>query len=479
MSPARSQIIMLAGLAARMGLSVGMTVLLGRSLTAQQFGFFALVATVFGLSHELTDMGTGNVAIRMATQGRSSERGMLETLLGLRSLLSTIAAGCCLALALLQDAASQRGLLVGTAVVLGFSYVSAYGTAFQLRQAQVAPAVLSVAVQVGAVLGAIALLALHVPGDWFAGLLVLREACVVVGVRTLAVRLLGYCPQPRFGRAAMRPFFGKAVTVAAGTLCYHLQFQGGPFFIDFLRPAPELGAFAAALRPLVPLLFIPWVIMLPLVPVLSWLAAGEGAAFRRQSEGALDLAVGLGAVAAVACAQLAPSVLQFLYGAQFSTGPLSAVAALRWLAVPLGCSFATAAMSTVLLADNRERLLLQISAAGLVLYVGANFWLLPRYGFVGSAMATAASIAGVTAAGLLSLKRGTGGFAPGWRLVAIGAPALLLAVALPMVGGPPVLRLAAGAVLSAAAAGAVWWFPGLPAYRAEQAATSSQLLADG
>ncbi len=469
---------MLSAMAARMATSVGLTILLGRNLTPRQFGFFALVATVFGLAHELTDMGTGNVAVRVAARTRTGERVMLETLLGLRLALSQIAALACVVLALAQDYAWERNLLLATAIVVGFSYVSAFSMVFQLRQAQAIPAMLSVGVQVGAFALTGLLLLFGVSQDLFAAVLVLREAVVVVGMRQFGGRMLGYRPRANFSREAMRPFLGKAVIVAVGTLFYHLQFQGGPFFIEFLRPSEELGAFAAALRPMVPLLFVPWVIMLPLVPVLSWLAVQQPSGFRDQAKGALDISVGLGAVVAVACGMLAAPALHFLYGARFDAGPLSAVAALQWLALPLGCSFATAAISTVLLADNREWDLLLISAGGVVVYALGNLWLLPRYGFTGSAMATALSVSVVTLAGLVQMAHGTGDFAPGPRTILIAAPAAALAAALQIVCGPAIVQLAAGAALSVMAVVAVWWFPGLPGYRMEQAAVSRRLLAD-
>ena len=469
-TPAWSQMVLLAAVAARMALSVALTILLGRSLSPQEFGFFALVATTFGLAHELADMGSGNVAVRGTARAPSAERAMLEALLGLRLVLGLCSAAACAVLALTQGGLPQTALLLGTAGVLSFSYVSAYSTVFQLRQAQIAPSVLSVLVQAGTLAASGALVAAHLPGALFAVVLLLREAAVLVGTRALAVRLLGAAVRPRIRDGSLRPFFGKAAVVAAGTLFYHVQLQGGPFFVQAMRPEAELGAFAAALRPLVPVLFVPWVVMLPLVPLLSRLAAVDRSGFQRQARGALDLSIGLGAVVACGTYQVAPDVLHVLYGAQFSAGPLSAVATLRWMAGPLGCSFATAAVSTVLLADNREWRLLQLSAVGLAAYAAANLLLLPRVGFVGSAMATAVSVSVLTAGALALLCGGPGGIAPGWRTLGVLAPAAVLFALLGSVGGPPLLHLAVGAAASGLALAAVLHFPGFAAIRAEQPA---------
>ena len=103
----------------------------------------------------------------------------------------------------------------------------------------------------GALAASAAMLGLKVLDALFAIIIVIRELTVVIGTQLLAVRLLGYLPRPRISREAWKPFFGKAAIVALGTVFYHIQFQAGVFFIQFLRPEAELGAFAAATRPLV------------------------------------------------------------------------------------------------------------------------------------------------------------------------------------------------------------------------------------
>lgn len=467
---------MLTATGSRMVLSLVLTILVGRFLSPREFGGFALVATVFGLAHEFTDMGTGNVAVRAAARERSSERTILEQLLGLRLMLSLLAALVCAGFALTQTDGMLRGMLLATAVVLAFSYVSACSTVFQLRQAQVAPAVLSVGVQVAALLAAAILLAIPVGGGWVVGVVVGREVLVVIGTLALGIRLVGYTPRPRFSGTALRSFFGAAAVVAFATLAYHFQLQGGIFWVQVMRPEAELGAFAAAQRPLTPLLFVPWVVMLPLVPLLSWLFARNLAAFRRQGQGAIDLSIGLGAVMTVVTLLLAQPTLTFLYGARFSTGPLSAVSTLRWLALSLGCSFVVAALSTVLVAAHREWALLRLSLFGLAIYATGNLVLVPGMGFAGSAVATALALGAMTLGGLF--LAGTLRVLPGMRTVLILLPAAVLFPLLDLLPGPPAAVLALGAVLTCCALASVWRFPGITASRAEQVILTREALAD-
>jgi O-antigen/teichoic acid export membrane protein len=346
---------------------------------------------------------------------------------------------------------------------------------FQLRQAQMPPAALSVMVQVATLAAAVVLLAIPVGGGWVASVVVGREVLVVVGTFALGIRLAGYVPRPRVNGTALRSFFGAAAVVAIATLAYHFQLQGGVFWIQVMRPEAELGAFAAAQRPLAPLLFIPWVVMLPLVPLLSWLFANNLAAFRRQGQAAIDLSIGLGAVMTVVTLLLAEPVLTFLYGQRFSAGPLSAVATLHWLALSLGCAFIVAALSTVLVAAHREWALLRLSIAGLVLYAAVNLLAVPEMGFAGSAIATAAALGTMTIGGLVLV--GALGVLPGSRTVSILLPAAVVCPLLDLLPGPPIVTLALGTPLTCAALAAVWRFPGLAANRAEQVTLTRKALA--
>jgi O-antigen/teichoic acid export membrane protein len=478
-TPAGSQLVLLTATGCRMILSLVLAVLLGRYLAAAEFGYFVLVGTVFELGRELSDLGNGNLALRQTAQAPERERRTLENLLGLRLALSAVAAGACIVLALEQDTLWHEALLLATATVLVVCCLSAFNIVFQRRQTLLAPALLSVLVQFGTVIAGIILLGLQTAGALFASLVLMRELVIAIGTRQLAVRLLGYAPWPRLGRGAMHDFVGNAAMVAFATLLYRLQVLGGIFFVEFLRPQPELGAFAAAFRPLVPLLFIPWILVLPLMPLLSWVAATQRDAFRRQAQIAMNLCIGIGAVMAVATAETAPAILQFFYGTKFGSGPLSAIAALRWFSLPLGYSFTTAAFAIILLADKRERQLLQLSLVGFACYVCANLLLLPRYQFTGGAIATALAMTLTNIGGLMLLRRGSEGFVLGRQTLLFLLPATVLFAALHFVTAPALVELSIAGVLSGAALFALWHFPGVAEYRAEQATLTRLALDDG
>jgi O-antigen/teichoic acid export membrane protein len=467
-------LVLLASMALRMAAGLGLTFMMGRFLSAAEFGAFALVSTAFGLAREFTELGTGSVVVRAAARDPRQERAALEGLLGLRLVLCGIAAAACAAFAVARPQGSERAVLLATAAVLVASHVSALAVAFQLRQGQFWPSVLNVLVQVGAVAAAALMLTLGADGGWFPGVVVAREAIALLGVTYLAVRLLGYFPRPQFSRASWRRFTGSAAVVALATLAYNFQLLGGVFWVQYLRPEAELGAFGAAQRPLASLLIIPWLLMSPLVPVMSYLAGRDRAEFRGQARAAIDLSIGLGAVIAVATERTAEPLLQVLYGAKFSVGPLAADATLRWFALPVGLSFIAAAVGTALVADFRERALLAVGALGCVIHAVLNVALLPQVGFDGSAEATAASVCVTTLGAMIVV--GARGITPSFRSLLVLAPAAALYFVLPLLPDSPAPRLYLAAPLSLVALLAVWRFPGLPESRAAQARLTRHML---
>ena len=483
-TPQTSQIVLLAGTAARMVFSLALTVVVGRYLVPEEFGFFALVSTVFGLGFEFTDLGTVNIAARGVARDRARERETLEHMFGLRLVLGVVTALACTVLALAQPTRQRELILLISAIILAFSYVGGLTTVYAVRQRQEPLAVLTIGVQFATVLGALLLIWLGSPQTLFPLLPVIREAVVFIGLVVIATRVLGYMPRPRFSRAALKPFFGKAAIVALATLLYHSQVQAGIFFVEFLRPENELAPFGAALRPLAPMLQVPAILMLPVIPLLSWLSTERRGEFKRQAQATVELFIGFSAVTIAASYQLAPAVLQLLYGAKFASGPLSAIETLRWFSLPLGGAFVNVAIAAVLLADNREVDILKLTCASLVFYIVANLYFLPRYGFNGSAMASALSAVVTTGGGLLLLRSGRERISARAKILIYVIPGIALFFLLNAVGGyfgpgTALLHFAAGAILSVGAMIAVWQLPSAVRYRAEQSSLSRLAVIDG
>lgn len=465
----RSQRILGAAAAARLVLSLALTVLLGRMLPPADYGLFALVSAILVAGRDLLDLGTGNLAAREIAREPAREGPVLEALLGGRLLAAAALALLCLGAALLHADLAQRLVLCATAGVLFMMYLTALSPVFQLRQAQGAPALLATGAQLGMLIASAGLIFFKAAGFVYALLIVARELLVTVWNARLALRRLGFRPRPRLAGAELRRFLGPALTFGLAALFYQLYFHGGSFFVWWLRDAAEAGAYAAAFRPVQPLVSLLWILMIPLVPVLSRHALENPALFRRRLTVLLLLAAGTGAVGAVAGYALGPDCIEFLYAGAYGAADLSAHAAFRWLALACGFACLNAVLVTALLAAGQEHNLLRLSGGGFVFNVAGSVLLLPALGFTAAAMMIAfTEIAFCLGGAALAWKKT--GFDPQlMSLFALPLSALGLLPVFAMLPGPAALRIVAGAALCLGALLMFWNLPPVRRCRLELA----------
>ena len=466
-SPNVAQAVLLASAIGQLGLALVITVYLARVLSPAAFGFFSLVGTIFILARKFLDLGLSNVAARDIAQKPQRERPILEGMMAYRRSAGVLLALALFVFAFVQQEPQQRWVLIGAALVLLFTEPAALDSVFQVRQAQGGPALLNLFGGLLVLVGSVAFKRLALAGAAFAALLVIREVFSLLGTKILAERLLGYHPSPGFRGRALKAFIGPALIFGLASLIYTVYFNCDVFFVLALRGRDELGAYAAAFRPINPLLLLPWLLMVPIVPVLTATLARDRERFIRHVRDAFSIAMGVGACGAVAGVLLAPDLVNLLYPAQYLEGPLSCVNAFRWLSVALGLVCATTVLTASMLADRREKTLLVIGIAALIANAALNVVLLRHYNFTAAGFATAATE-------LLYLVGATGAFhafsgrsALTWSAVLYLAPAAFMAALLHVVTGGPILRVAIGVMLGTLSVAVILLLPQSRQFRRE------------
>jgi O-antigen/teichoic acid export membrane protein len=471
-SPNVSQAVLLSSAVAQMGLALLITIYLARVLTPAAFGFFALVGTIFVLARKFLDLGLSNVAARDIAGDAQRERPILEGMMAYRRVAGVALALAVFAFALAQKGETERFVLLAAGFVLLFTEPAALDPVFQVRQAQEGPALLNVFGGLLVLGGSVLFKRLGAAGVAVAWLLIIREALTLLFTKLLAERLLGYHPKPGFRGRALKAFVGPALLFGLASLVYTIYFHCDVFFVYALRGKDELGPYAAAFRPINPLLLLPWLLMVPMVPVLTAFAVKDRELFVRQVRQACGLAAGLGACAAVAGAVLARDLVNLLYRGRYLEGPLSCVNAFRWLAVALGLVCVTTVLTASLLADRNEKLLLTIGTTALLVNAAMNLVLLRRYNFTAAGFATAATellfLAGALAAFQLVTRRS----ALTWQSAPYLLPATGMGVVLYYMGGGPALRVVCGIMLGLLSVAAILSSKGARRFRREMAAAS-------
>jgi O-antigen/teichoic acid export membrane protein len=469
-----SQAILVSAHVTRLALSLAIASLLGRKLAPADFGFVALVSSIYIVAVEILDMGTTAVATREIAAQPARERESLTTLLALRRLLSAAVLVAVIGLAFSDyvERNDHRIVLVAAACGLFLLHLHAYQLVFQVRQAYGQVTAMALATQVGFLLASAAALQVHAGGAVIGLLVVGREFAQVLGSRWVAVRQLGYRLRAPWLKPAIWPLLKAGWMIGVAGLSYKLATYSGGFILWSLAAPEALASFNAAQRLLVPMSDMAWLFAAPLMAAMSGAVTHGEASFRVQLEGYVKLLLVVSTLVAVAGYFLAPFVLRLLYGELYAAGPWSAVGVFRWLA--LACLFAL--VSPVLIVGEMARghavALLSIGIACLGLNLAGNAWAIPMLGAEGAAIVLASCEAFVLLVLLArSASRRELRFDRSW--VAYIAPAALLGVALWLLVDAPLGQLAIACAWAPASLLAIMQLPAQKACRASLAMTSA------
>ncbi|MSR73907.1 MAG: hypothetical protein EXS14_00320 [Planctomycetes bacterium] len=383
-----SQDVLLLSFAVRMGLGVLVTSTLARVLDADGFGFVAYVGTFLLLAHIALDAGTGVVATREIAAAPQEERHILARLLGFRLLSSLLVALVVFCSAWLEQDASKRMILLCAAMVVPLQALGAFSVPLQVRQRPHGPALVGVCTQ-----GLVLLLLWVTPfgSAWLpcacaAGVLLLREALNALGTLWCTRRACGFFVWPRLDREVWA-FIRLAWPQGRFVFLQAAWFHADVFLVRWLCGEEVLATYAAAYRPVVPLLLIPGMLVLPLVPVFAATSVEQA---RHRVRQLLAVMLGLGSLGAVAACLAPSSLLRLLYPDAIAAEEATIVS-LRWLGLAFLLAFASTPLLCALTARRKERLLLRIGAFALLVNVGANLLWTPAGGAVSAAAITAAT----------------------------------------------------------------------------------------
>lgn len=464
-SPSVAQAVLLGSALGQLVLALVITIYLARVLSPAAFGFFSLVGTIFILARKFLDLGLSNVAARDVAQDPQRERPILEGMMAYRRVAGIVLMLALVLFALAQNTGVERWVLLMVGVVLLFTSPAALDPVFQVRQAQGGPALLNILGGILILAGSVLFKHLALAGAAFASLLVVREAVSLVGTKLIGERLLGYHPQPGFRGRELKKFVGPALVFGLASLVYTLYFNCDVFFVYAMRGKEELGAYAAAFRPINPLLLLPWLLMVPLIPVFTVTVSQNVDAFVAQVRSACGIACGIGACGLVAGTLLASDLVQLLYRGRYLEGALACVDAFRWLAIALGFVCLTTVVTASMLADHRERILLAIGTAALVANVAMNAVLLRHHNFTAAGFATAVTELLYLVGALLAFRVTTGRSPINWSTFAFLLPAILMAAVLRLTHGTPALRVTGGVLLGGISVAAILLTPAARRFR--------------
>jgi len=372
--------------------------LAGRLLGEAGFGRFQFALTVTGFLAFGTDLGLGIWTTRALARSRADGAATVGTTLGLRALASLPYLVVTLAVAYALGPGETRGafLLLGLAA-LGSAYADhvaailrGYERLDDEARLNVARAALAGACGLGAFAAGRSLAALS------AGMAVGAAAGCAYGAWMLRQRYPLF--PSRFDRALAGRAARAALPLGLASLLSMLYFKGDVVLLHRLSTDAELGAYSAAYKLFEGSMILPAIVLSAAFPPLAR-AHGDRERQRRWERPVVTALLGLGLlVGAVLYFGRAPLIALF-FGPAFGR----ASASLRLLALGVPLLYFNYGLTHFLIARDLGRRNLLFGALMLIVNVGINLAVIPRYGGPGAAAATTLTELFLTICCLLAL----------------------------------------------------------------------------
>jgi O-antigen/teichoic acid export membrane protein len=359
----------------------------GRVLGEVEFGKFAFALLLGGIFETTMDFGLHQVTIRAVARDKERAAALLQHTLAIKLVwaFGTLAA-LVIAATLLRPEPDVRMAcyLIGGSLVFRSYMLTIRGVLQGLEHfgwdslVVIADRGLLLALGVIALMGGGGLRGLAI------GFVVARGIALAIAVLITQTRLggVGF----RYDRDVWRELHRTALPLGFFLVVLNLYSYVDGVMLGVLRTDAETGLYAAAYKIYEGFTYAPMAISAVLTPRLSALFLTERIRHRVLSLQGLLASAGLAVIVGGAGYALATPILVLLFGAAYA----SATPAFRILCAGLPVVFVIWILHAIAISVDRERLLARTAVVGLLVNVGLNLFVIPKYGGSGAAMATVA-----------------------------------------------------------------------------------------
>lgn len=398
----RSSAVRVVAFGINLLLSLASAIILVRYLGPSGFGIYSTAMAVVTITTAIFEGGLQWLAVgRFVGLGRDERRALFEDLLGLRIVLTTIAALVAAAFAL--AAGYGHVLLLATLVAIGGFSLQALQplmtVPLQVGMRWATVAGIDIATQL-VKLAAIALLVIL-----GAGVVAIVGATIPAALASLSLTAWvthGGLWRARFDPTRWRALFVEQLPFAAAVAVGGIYFRMTLVTLQLSTTSAQTGYFAISARVMEVLVAVPVILVTTAFPVLSRAAHATVDRHAEAAKRVLELSIVVGVVSTTVLVGAARPVLAVFAGS--AGGRAARVLELQALAlIPV---FVAQALGFILLSRRRYGTLLICSSSAMVANIGLTAALGSGYGARGAAIATVATEA-LLATGLALATRRT------------------------------------------------------------------------
>ena len=413
---AANSAVQIAGSAAASAIAFFTFVAATRGLGPVVYGEYVAATVFLFIPVVLSDLGLSTVVLRQISAAPDRTQDVIRASLPLRTLVSLAAISIVVGLGLVLPFSDRTRI----AILIGA--VGAFATMIDVAILPVLQAQLRMQWAVaGNLAGRLVTLGLTVAaiegGHGIAGVAWANTIglCLTLGTHVLAVgRIVRLRPviDVEYWRGLLRDSLVLGLALGLGQVYFRID----SLLLAFVRPELEVGLYGAAYKFVELAELVMYAIVLSVFPALTRFVTTRDPRTGGLLQRGFDVMLAAAAPVAVVMLTLPSELLRATAGSRYE----GAATALQILAVYPVFAFVNGLFARVLVAADRDRDLLRITATVLTLNVAANVALLPRYGF--EAAAAIAIVTEMIALAMLVLAvRATVGTLPNLRYALVVA----------------------------------------------------------
>jgi O-antigen/teichoic acid export membrane protein len=384
----RNSVFLIAGQLFGVGVNLGTIALISRYLPLEQFGDYGFILAISMTFMVLTDMGGNRIAIREMARNLDRAREIFSIALILRCGLSVVSFFAIVATVHLTSASPaviHSTYLAGLASVV-FILGDVYLGVFMAYERMEYNALLQLVTETVYLLAVLAVVEFDLGLDGiFSALLVSYVVRFLAG--HVMLRTAFFRPRLYWDLPMLVWILREGVPIGINRLLRKASFRVDTFVLQLMRTRQEVGIFHGVYRVILVILFVPRMITDALFPSFARYAeeSSEQMAFAFEKSFKFLLILVLPLILVVFLA--ADPIVRLLLGKKFAEGgPLLQLFSLVW-----GLTFFSVLCNKVLNAAGRQGLATLASAACLGVNVVLDIALIPYFGYMGAAAATAAA----------------------------------------------------------------------------------------
>jgi len=345
------------------------------------YGLFVIALTFVGSVMLLTDLGITSITGRDIARSPKDAADVLGQNLGLRLVLSSVLIPILIFVGVaLYKAPSLRWSIALIALSLPFNALLTISLSYYVSSIRnYVAAGITLLQQVIFVAGVVISLT-----NGF-GIIGCSMSCLI---STAASGLIAFFVvrrellfKPLFNLRRWRQILILSASLGAIQIINLLYLKADTLLLSKMASARAVGLYGVAYNFTSFILVVPTLIATSVMPLLATSSGDRFALLLRRMEQSLAV---LGVVAVMTTVLFAPQAITILSGRHF----LGAAPSLRLLALSCFFSYLCTALGYAAVACNRHHRMIFVSAVGLVLNVGLNLLLIPRFGINGAATAT-------------------------------------------------------------------------------------------